>query len=64
MSCANPLSCHSDFASKVVLGLGAGIASRQIAWFVADKGLPEAKEVQALRKAQPEQESDSINCIL
>eukprot|EP00667_Euglena_gracilis_P001295 EG_transcript_1295 len=43
----------SDFASKVVLGLGAGIASRQIAWFVADKGLPEAKEVQALRKAQP-----------
>eukprot|EP00668_Euglena_longa_P043858 GGOE01058390.1.p1 GENE.GGOE01058390.1~~GGOE01058390.1.p1 ORF type:complete len:436 (-),score=83.01 GGOE01058390.1:2457-3725(-) len=43
----------SEFASKVVLGLGAGIASRQISWFVLDKGLPEAQEVRTLQKARP-----------
>eukprot|EP00667_Euglena_gracilis_P007615 EG_transcript_7699 len=37
-----------DFAAKVVLALGTGMPTRNIAWFVLDEGLPEEKEVALL----------------
>ena len=43
---------HSDYASKVVRGLSAGIAVRNVAWFVFDKGLSENAEAFALEKEQ------------
>uniref|UniRef100_A0A7S1IJV2 Uncharacterized protein n=1 Tax=Eutreptiella gymnastica TaxID=73025 RepID=A0A7S1IJV2_9EUGL len=52
------LLCHGnntvfkDYAARVVLGLGAGIAVRNMAWFVTDQGLPLDKEVKMLMNDQ------------
>lgn len=47
----------SHFASKVILGLGAGIAVRNVAWFVFDHGLPLADEARVLSQGSQHQEA-------
>ena len=41
-----------DFAANVVLALGTGVSTRNIAWFVMDQGLPEDQEVALLCSRQ------------
>eukprot|EP00667_Euglena_gracilis_P010340 EG_transcript_10522 len=45
-------TCLRDFAAKVHVALEAGVPVANIAWFVADHGLPEDAEVEFLVKRQ------------